>query len=141
MLEARTSGSGGNPSAGCRATVSPGVQRVWQVRTYATPSTVAETVRAVAGETQRAAVTGCLAAAQERDRDAVAGLEGDGPAVDDDPPAGHGGRGAVGHWRIRRPSGSKSGVGCRRAGRRRPMISISKPDPPGPSGVASAVGT
>ena len=47
----------------------------------------------------------------------------------------------LGHWRIRRPCGSNSGSGWSRAGRRRPMISISKPPPPGPSGVASAVGT
>ena len=45
------------------------------------------------------------------------------------------------HARIRRPWGSKSGSRCSRAGRRRPMISISKLAPPGPSGGASSVGT
>ena len=34
------------------------------------------------------------------------------------------------HWRIRSPCGSKSGSGWSRAGRRRPMISTSKPSPP-----------
>ena len=45
------------------------------------------------------------------------------------------------HARIRTPCGSKSGSGWSRAGRRRPMISISKPRPPGPSGEASSAGT
>ena len=39
------------------------------------------------------------------------------------------------------PPGRTAARGWSRAGRRRPMISISKPSPPGPSGVASAVGT
>ena len=59
----------------------------------------------------------------------VAGLERDRVAVDDDV-AGIGRRDrALGHWRIRRPWGSNSGSGWSRAGRRRPMISISKSAP------------
>ena len=99
-----------------------------------------EAVAAIAGQAQRPAAPGDLAAAQDRDRDRVARLERDRPPVDDDPPAARraalgGRRRDLGHWRIRRPSGSNSGSGWSRAGRRRPMISISKPSPPGPSGV------
>ena len=50
-------------------------------------------------------------------------------------------RRSIGHWRIRVPSGSTRGCGWIRAGRRRPMISISSPLAPGPSGVASSAGT
>ena len=46
-----------------------------------------ETVAAIAGEAQRAAPPGDLAAAQDRDRDRIARLERDRPPVDDDPPA------------------------------------------------------
>ncbi len=101
----------------------------------------AQAVPAVAGQAQRAATGRGLTRAHERDRHGVARLEGHGPhhrrrsarsAPEPD---------AVGHWRIRAPVGSNIGSGCSRAGRRRPMISISKPSPPGPSGVASAAGT
>ena len=90
-------------------------------------------VPAVAGEAQRPAAARDLTPAQDRDRDRIPSLERHGPTVDDDP--------TLGHWRIRRPCGSNSGSGWSRAGHRRPMISISKPEPPGPSGVASSVGT
>ena len=100
-----------------------------------------QAVPAVAGEAQRPAAPGHLAAAQDRERDRVARLERDRPTVDDDPPAGRPAPPTVGHWRIRAPVGSNSGSGWSRAGRRRPMISISNPAPPGPSGVARAVGT
>ncbi len=68
---------------------------------------------------------------------------GDRPTVDDDASRFDEPRrsGALGHWRILVLAGSNKGSGWRRAGRRRPMISISKPSPPGPSGVASSVGT
>ena len=49
-----------------------------------------ETVAAIARKAQRAAPPGDLAAAQDRDRDRVARLERDRPAVDDDPPADSG---------------------------------------------------
>ena len=51
-------------------------------------------------------------------------LEGEKATVDDDRPAfpvGAPGAGFVAHARIRRPWGSKSGSGCSRAGRRRPL--------------------
>ncbi len=104
-----------------------------------------EAVRAVAGEAQRPAAARLLAGPQDGERHRVARLEGHGrPSTTIRPAAGVGpGRrraDVVGHWRIRVPSGSKHGRGWRRAGRRRPMISISKPSPPGPSGVARAVG-
>ena len=106
------------------------------------PSTSRQAVPAVAGQAQRPAAAGHLAGAQDRDRDRVARLERDRPPVDDDPARLDGAAAsALGHWRIRRPCGSNSGSGWSRAGRRRPMISISNPAPPGPSGVARAVGT
>ena len=54
---------------------------------------------------------------------------------------GHDGPDRPGHARIRSPCGSKSGSGWSRAGRRRPMISTSNPEPPGPSGVDNSAGT
>ncbi len=98
-----------------------------------------QAVAAVAGQAQRPAAPGHLAPTHDGDRHRVARLERDRSPVDDDPAAT--GRHGVGHWRIRRPCGSNSGSGCSRAGRRSPMISISKPSPPGPSAVASSVGT
>ena len=91
-----------------------------------------ETVAAVPGETEGAAPTRRLAGAQDRDGRRVARLVQDRPVVGDEPES-------VGHWRIRRPSGSKIGRGCNRAGRRRPMISIS--NAPSPVSPASVVGT
>ncbi len=97
-----------------------------------------EAVPAVAGEAERPAATRLLAGTQDRDRERVARVGLDRPAIDDDP------RGAaarrLGHWRIRTPWGSNSGSGWSRAGRRRPMISISK-RPPVPFGDARATGT
>ena len=66
-----------------------------------------------------------------RDGDGVSGLECEGPPVDDDT-SDHGlrrRRRGVRHQRIRRPCGSNSGSGWSRAGRLRPMISISKRPP------------
>ena len=91
-------------------------------------------VPAVPGQTQRPTGRWRLARSQDGDRDGVAGLEGDRATVDDDPRW-------FAHWRIRTPLGSNVGSGWSRAGRRCPMISISNPWPPGPSGVASAAGT
>ncbi len=86
---------------------------------------------------------GHLAAPDDRDRHRVARLERDRLPVDDDParPATGAPRRWIRHWRIRSPAGSNSGSGWIRAGRRRPMISISNPPPPGPSGAASSAGT
>ena len=98
-----------------------------------------QAVPAVARQAEAATVTGHLARSNDRDGDGIPIRELDRSPVDDDP-AGDLGR-CVGHWRIRRPCGSKSGSGWSRAGRRRPMISISRPLPPGPSGVDSSVGT
>ena len=106
-----------------------------------------EAVRAVAGEAQGPAAARLLAGSQRGERDGIAGLEREGAPVEDDPTRsrrrgiGRSGSDGLGHWRIRVPSGSKLGRGWRRAGRRRPMISTSKPWPPGPSGVARSVGT
>ena len=88
-----------------------------------------EAVPAVAGQAERPAAPGRRALAEHRDRDGVAGPKGDRPPIDDEPPAIDGGRcrRSIGHWRIRVPAGSNSGSGWSRAGRRRPMISISKP--------------
>ena len=93
----------------------------------------------LARQAEAATVTGHLARSNDLDGDGIPIRELDRSPVDDDP-AGDLGR-CVGHWRIRRPCGSKSGSGWSRAGRRRPMISISRPLPPGPSGVDSSVGT
>ena len=71
-----------------------------------------EAVAAVAGQAQRPAATRQLARPEDRERDRVARLERERPSVDDDPAAA-GAVGAptrdLGHWRIRRPCGSKSG--------------------------------
>ncbi len=102
-----------------------------------------QAVAAIAGQAQRPWAGGCRAAAQDRDRDRVTGGEGHGATVDDDTSRLGDPRrtAAVGHWRILAPAGSNNGSGWSRAGLRRPMISISKPSPPAPSGVASSVGT
>src|SRR6185369_16616450 len=111
-----------------------------------------EAVAAVPGEAQRPASGRDLARPEDRDRHRVARLERDRAPVDDDPagPLARAlagpfrGRG-LGHWRIRVPAGSNSGSGWRRAGRRRPMISISNlpsaASSPSPPAVASRDGT
>ena len=97
-----------------------------------------EAVAAIAGETQRPAPTRHLPAPDDRHRDGVAGLEAHGLPVDDDParvdrrPSR-----SIGHWRIRSPAGSNSGSRWMRAGRRRPMISISNA-PSAPSAASAA---
>ena len=100
-----------------------------------------QAIAAIAGQAQRATTPWDHSGAQDGDRHGITRLESDRPPIDDDPAARHGRRAGVGHWRIREPVGSNSGSGWSLAGRRRPMISISNPAPPGPSGDASAVGT
>ena len=136
-----TTGSGGMSSAGWRTTAIPGRAGAWHVRTYVMPSTWARQLPQSPARHSVPPCPGTIAGAQDRDRHGITRLEGDRPPVDDDPAARHGRRAGVGHWRIREPVGSNSGSGWSRAGRRRPMISISNPAPPGPSGDASAVGT
>ncbi len=101
-------------------------------------------VPAVAGKAQGATSSRRLPGPDDRDGQAVAVAERQRSAIDDDPAGDLGDlrrSRRLGHARIRRPCGSNSGSGWIRAGRRRPMISISKPRPPGPSGAASPAGT
>ncbi len=103
-----------------------------------------EAVPAVARQTERPAAGRRLARSHDRDGDRVADPERHRSTVDHDPTFDRRlGRAVrdLGHARIRRPWGSNSGSGWSRAGRRRPTISISNAEPPGPSGDESAVGT
>ena len=136
---AASTGSGGFPSAGCRVDdrAGPGGRLARPDERDAVDDR--EAVPAVAGEAEGPAASRVLAGAEDRDRERVARAGVDRPAVDDDPCGAAARR--LGHWRIRTPWGSNSGSGWSRAGRRRPMISISKPAAAGPSGDARATGT
>jgi hypothetical protein len=117
-----------------------------------------EAAPAVSCETEGPALARVLSCAEDRERDRVSRAIGNRGAVDDDarhlaaegvrrrdvlgPGVAGRRRSEVGHWRILAPSGSWSGRGWMRAGRRRPTISISKlPCASGASGEASAAGT
>ena len=80
-----SSGSGGFPSAGCRATTAPG--RAGRLARPDEGDAVddREAVPAVAGEAQRPAASRVLAGAEDRDRERVARAGLDRPAVDDEP--------------------------------------------------------
>ena len=142
-----TTGSGGFAPSGCRTTSRPGrPPSGTSGRRRCRPPSRGSSGSRRPGTASRHG-PGRSPAPQHRERHGVARLEGDGPSVDDDPAAGR--RRGLGRPA---PAVSVTGASASRRGRSsgsrlEPGRSSPADDldlealPPGPSGVASAVGT